>query len=281
MFQGEALKHTIYPHKLTKRFYSSKSSFSELPDINPIPVLVLYKLADKSYINSFRNTLKDKGGIYSFINTVNGKQYIGSAKDLYIRLNEHLSNKKSNLRLRLQAAFNKYGLDKFNWIVYEYFTYESKIISNKALTDLETSYIRSFDFSTLYNFKLEATSMLGYKHTDEAKQKMVERFKDITNHPMYGKKHSEEILKLISKPGELNPMYGKNHSDETKKAISLKMSKYPDGVGIFDLNDNLIKKFNNNTEIANYLGISKVTVGKYLNNDLIYKDMYKFKPISS
>lgn len=106
---------------------------------------------------------------------------------------------------------------------------------------------------------------------------------------MYGKKHSEEILKLISKPGELNPMYGKKHSDETKKAISLKMSKYPDGVGIFDLTvcgaSEIIyarahKKFNNNTEIANYLGISKVTVGKYLNKDLIYKDMYKFKPIS-
>lgn len=135
--------------------------------------------------------------------------------------------------------------------------------------------------------------MLGYKHTiaggAEAKQKMVERFKDITNHPMYGKKHSEEILKLISKPGELNPMQGKKHSDETKKAISLKMSKYPDGVGIFDLTacgaSEIIyarahKKFNNNTEIANYLGISKVTVGKYLNKDLIYKDMYKFKPIS-
>jgi DNA invertase Pin-like site-specific DNA recombinase len=63
------------------------------------------------------------------------------------------------------------------------------------------------------------------------------------------------------------------------------MSKYPDRVGIFDLTaerDNLVsnKKFNNNTEIANYLGISKVTVGKYLNKDLIYKDMYKFKPIS-
>lgn len=75
--------------------------------------------------------------------------------------------------------------------------------------------------------------MLGYKHTDEAKLKMVERFKDINNHPMYGKTHSEEILKLISKPGELNPMYGKTHSEETKKTISKKMNKYPNGVGIF------------------------------------------------
>ena len=133
--------------------------------------------------------------------------------------------------------------------------------------------------STIYNFKAEVTGMLRYKYTDEAKQKMVKQFKDINNHPMYDKKHSDEILKLISKLGKLNPMYGKKHSDETKKAISINKSKYLEGVGIFDLNNNLIKKFNNNTEIANYLSISKVTVSKYLNNNLIFKYMYKFKPI--
>jgi len=61
-----------------------------------------------------------------------------------------------------------------------------------------------------------------------------------------------------------------------------KKNKYLNGVGIFDLNDSaplLIEKFDNNVELANYLGISKVTVGKYLNNNLIYKDMYRFKPI--
>lgn len=151
---------------------------------------------------------------------INGKQYIGSAKDFYIRLNEHLNNKKSNTSL--QSAFNKHVLNKFNWVIYEYFTYESKIISNKTLTQLETNYIKSFDFTTLYNFKNEATSMLGYKHTDEAIKNMIERYKDKNNHPMYGKKHSEETLKLISKPGELNPMYGKKHSEGSKKIMSVK-----------------------------------------------------------
>jgi hypothetical protein len=42
---------------------------------------------------------------------------------------------------------------------------------------------------------------------------------------MYGKKHREKALKLISKPGEQNPIYGKLHSEETKKKISDKMSK--------------------------------------------------------
>ena len=245
--------------------------------------------------------LPRRGGIYSFINTVNGKQYIGSAKDFYLRLNEHLENKKSNSAL--QNAFNKYGLDKFNFCIYEYFTYKSKILSNKALTDLETSYISKFNFDTLYNFKANATSMLGYKHTEEARRKMVEFFKNKNNHPMFGKKHTKEALALISKPGELNPMSPprvprvwalndpwrggelrsprRGHSEETKALISKKMSKHPLGVGIYDLNDNLIAKFNNNVELAKHLNISKVTVGKYFNNGLVYKGIYRFKVIQA
>lgn len=38
-------------------------------------------------------------------------------------------------------------------------------------------------------------------------------------------------------------------------------------------------KFNNNVELAKYLGISKVTVGKYLNSEIVYNKTYKFKPI--
>lgn len=64
--------------------------------------------------------MKNKGGIYSFINTINNHQYIGSAKDFYLRFNEHLDNRKSNSYL--QNAFQKYGLTKFNIIIYEYFT---------------------------------------------------------------------------------------------------------------------------------------------------------------
>lgn len=181
-------------------------------------------MCDKACVDSYREILKNKGGVYSFINTVNGKQYIGSAKDFYIRLNEHLNNKKSNANL--QKAFDKHGLDKFNWVIYEYFSYETKILSNEGLTKLETSYIKAFYFSTLYNIKREASNMLGYKHTDEAIQKMIERYKDKTNHPMFGENHSEEVLKSISKPGELNPMFGKKHNDKTKELMAIRKNKY-------------------------------------------------------
>jgi len=209
------------------------------------------------------------------LNTTNNKRYIGSAKDLYLRLVEHFSNKKYNAAL--QNAINKYGLDKFSFCIYEYFTYHSKVVSHKALTDLETAYIKKYPFDTLYNFMSTATSLTGYKHSDQAKLKMLKRYETKSNHAMYGKKHRTDSLALISKPGELNPMFGKLHSSTTMEKISDKISKYIDGIGIYDLNDNLISKFKNNVELAKHLNISRVAVGKYLNSGLVYNKMYRFK----
>ena len=62
---------------------------------------------------------------------------------------------------------------------------------------------------------ITATSLKDYKHTNEneAKLKMLKRYENKSNHPMYGKTHNEETLKLISKPGSLNPMFGRQHSE--------------------------------------------------------------------
>lgn len=184
------------------RSFSSSQSLDNLS--TPVPIKAFHNLNNNETVTSYNKILRNKAGIYCFVNTVNNKRYIGSAKDLYLRLIEHLANKKSNIAL--QNAILKYGLNKFEFCVYEYFTYHSKLASNKALTDLETSYIKKYPFDSLYNFMRTATSIEGYKHTDEAKLK---RFENKSNHPMYGKSHKEEILKLISKPGELNPMFGK------------------------------------------------------------------------
>ena len=124
-----------------------------------------------------------------------------------------------------------------------------------------------------------ATSSLGYKHTEESRLKMVKYYEDKNNHPMFGKTHTEDALALISKPGQLNPMFGKKHSDEAKAIMSNKKNKYSLGVGIYDLNDNLVSKFNNNVELAKHLNISKVTVGKYLKQGLVYNKSFRFKPI--
>ena len=98
-------------------------------------------------------------------------------------------------------------------------------------------------------------------------------------------------------------MFGKKHNEVAKAIMSDKKNKYPfpplawragllrKGVGIYDLDDNLLYKFKNNVELAKHLDISKVTVGKYLNSGLgfaassrrrpevVYNKTYRFKPI--
>lgn len=82
---------------------------------------------------------------------------------------------------------------------------------------------------------------------------------------------------MISKPAKFNPLFGKQDNEITKKNISDRLSKHPYAVGMSGLNNNLIKKFKNNIELAKYLNKSKVTVGKYLNSDLIQKNQDRFK----
>jgi len=63
-----------------RRYYSTKSRpqpFSS--DLLPQPSLTL-DLNNGACIKSHKSILEGKGGIYSLVNTVNGKRYIGSAK---------------------------------------------------------------------------------------------------------------------------------------------------------------------------------------------------------
>ena len=92
------------------RNYSTLNTSNQLPT----PIKVFNNSNDKDSINSYKELLKNKGGIYSFVNTLNGNKYIGSEKVLYLRLNEHLNNKKSNIAL--QKAFEKYGLTSCHYV---------------------------------------------------------------------------------------------------------------------------------------------------------------------
>lgn len=233
------------------------------------------QLDDATIITSYRGILKNKSGIYSIINEINGNQYVGSAKDLYLRLLEHIAGKKSNSAL--QNAIIKYGLNNFTFYVLEYVSGENSPVSNKEITSLETKYIAMYDFDKLYNFKRISTSMLGYRHTEQALLKMIDRFKIKENHPMYGKTHTDETKNLIKKLGKNNPMYGKKHTEATKLLMSQNKKKYPFGVGIYDLNFNLIKRFNQNVELARHLNVSKVTVGKYIKTGKVFNDLYYIK----
>jgi len=87
-------KNLKYIRKTIWRRSYSTSNPSNLD--TPTPVLTISNLQDKDNMLSKRKLLINKGGIYSFTNKTHGKQYIGSANDLYLRLNEDLSKRKSS-----------------------------------------------------------------------------------------------------------------------------------------------------------------------------------------
>ena len=139
--------------------------------------------------------------------------------------------------------------------------------NDKILTLLEI--LKKSIIHRFYLNDMIATDLISSKKRFEIKE----------NHPMYGKKHTKESLSLISKPNELNPMFGRTHSESSKRLISEKANKYPKGVGLYDLNNNLILTFKNNVELGKYVNITKSTVGKYMKEGKVYKNKYIFKPI--
>ena len=60
-------------------------------------------------------------GIYTIINTITGRQYIGSTKHLEKRRYEHFLSLKHNIHGNryLQNSFNKYGMQKFDFRILE------------------------------------------------------------------------------------------------------------------------------------------------------------------
>ena len=65
---------------------------------------------------------KGKSEIYSIVNLINNKQYIGSTNNFYRRLLEHINGRQSNRHL--QDALKKYGKENFiasrKFLIYAY-----------------------------------------------------------------------------------------------------------------------------------------------------------------
>ena len=198
-------------------FTNSLASSYHLMAILPIkqikPIKEFTDLTDIGKLRPLLTEVLHVTGVYCIVNQINGKQYIGSSTNLYRRLLDHLKGRSSNRAL--QAAIAKYGLSNFKIVIYYIET-----DTNTILTDIETEFLDSFDFDTLYNFKKTANSLLGYHHTKEALAKMKKRFVNKANHPMFGKHHTDLSKSLISKTGSANPMFGKHHTAKTRSLIS-------------------------------------------------------------
>ena len=94
--------------------------------------------------------MKYKGYIYCIRNKINNKKYIGQTSEKrgykyrWYSHKEQLINNKHYSK-NLQEDFNKYGMDNFEFIILDEFTFTNKKLLKKVLLDMEKFYINLWD----------------------------------------------------------------------------------------------------------------------------------------
>jgi group I intron endonuclease len=160
-------------------------------------------------------------GVYIIKNRLNGKVYVGSARDISRRWRVHRRSLRSNSHHsdKLQRAWNKYGATQFSFEVLEVVSDVSQLFT------VEQRWMDSFcAISRGYNIFPVAGSPLGYTHTEQAKAKMsaagkgrvftVEHRVNISA-AITGRKVSPKMLAV------LNSARPKGHSEATRKKMSV------------------------------------------------------------
>lgn len=139
-----------------------------------------------------------KSGVYKITNSINGKFYIGSAKDVDYRWDEHRQylNGGYHINPKLQNAWNFYGGDKFLFEIVEETSSDKLILLEREqhYLDLFKPYMRDIG----YNICPTAYGGDNITHNPN-KEEFVEKMRTLSlgeNNPMYGRKHSDESKQL-------------------------------------------------------------------------------------
>lgn len=233
-----------------------------------------------------------KSGIYMWTNLLTGDIYIGQSGDLSKRFRKYftLSYLKSKESFIISRALIKYGYNNFSVSILEY-------CDKPDLLGREQYYLDKLD--PQYNILKIAGSSLGYKHSQESKDKKSKALKGVyvgIKSALFGRNHTEETkLKMsLKRGGKDNPLYGKTHSEETKELIRQKAlnrkhlretkdkisQSRGNPVNIYEKCSSegfkLIGSFVSARRAAKFLDMSGTTVIKYMNSGEVYKERYKF-----
>lgn len=174
--------------------------------------------------------------IYKIVNLVNDKFYVGSTTNKKVRFRQHRKLLRGNRHhcKHLQAAWNKYGEAKFDFVVVE------EVPDRMSLQQVEDIYLvqhvgNSYCYNSGHsadapwrNAPAHVTPNFGKAMAQKQKDKISASLKEFYadnyfNHPRVGKQHSAETKAKISAAKLANPTkhwLGKERSAETKAKIS-------------------------------------------------------------
>lgn len=150
--------------------------------------------------NKTMEKIKFNSGVYEIVNTVNGKRYIGSSVNLSRRRSAHYADLEGSRHgnAHLQSAFDKYGIDNFEFRTLLLCDPENCLMYEQMCIDA---------LKPEYNILPTAGNRLGSAASDEARRKNSEAHKGI--------RPSEETRAKLSEASK-----GHVVSEETKRKIS-------------------------------------------------------------
>lgn len=232
--------------------------------------------------------------IYKIINLVNDKFYVGSTINKKVRFRQHRRLLRGNRHhcKHLQAAWNKYGEDKFDFRVIE------EVPEGIVLQGVEDRWLKEhvgkkYCYNTGYssdapwrNAPAHITPNFGKAVTEEQRQQISKTLKefyaqDYFNHPRVGKQHTEEAKAKISEKVRQAVAEGRGGafipSEETRKKMSdaLKGNQNSKGYKRTDEEREAIRQRTLGNQ--NFLGKSHTEEAK----DKMRKGMYAILPDGS
>lgn len=160
-------------------------------------------------------------GVYRIRNTVNGKVYVGSSVDVHDRLRHHRESlaRNTHINRHLQAAFNAYGADAFEFDVVDAIWDAKKKREAGTLKaqllgweQLWIDHYESHKQDNGYNINPRADSCLGVVHSEERRRHNSEAQK--------GKKYDDEYKRRMSertKGRVFSDEHRKNHADANRR----------------------------------------------------------------
>lgn len=144
--------------------YMTKSYILDIKNMKSKPVIIYDNLLkDKDLIlKIYRNIT----GIYLLHNSINGKQYVGSAYNLSKRLAYYYFPSRLIDKRYISNSILKYGHENFSLAILE-------ILDNTNIINKDDIIKREQYYLDLYkpglNINLNAYSSLGYKHSEKQK----------------------------------------------------------------------------------------------------------------
>lgn len=197
---------------------------------------------------------KFKAGIYMILNKIDNKKYVGSAvtNRIHVRFRNHFFNGTGS---KLTAkAVAQYGVENFEFYILEYFPgfvkKENLSSAHLALLQLETNYIQKL--KPEYNILQNGGSSLGYKHSEETKTKMKEKF-------------TQERKQLLSKLASL-----RKSNLELKTKLCLLASK---PVTIYNKDNSVHSKYRGIGVMAKAFKCCNKTINRAIKNQTVFRNI--------